>query len=158
MPRAVCLSGPPSIALSVLAILASVIFMILARMMDELKDFEKDKIANPTRPLPRGLISPSEMNKGIFVVFVLLMIFTGGVFAYGGVLPASLLLASCLYLWLMYKEFYIGKGWLIIHWSTLCLIRLSVFLSICLVFHSLLLLSHRHRLHGFTLAPTSRHP
>lgn len=110
MPRAVCLSGPPSIALSVLAILASVIFMILARMMDELKDFEKDKIANPTRPLPRGLISPSEMNKGIFVVFVLLMIFTGGVFAYGGVLPASLLLASCLYLWLMYKEFYIGKG------------------------------------------------
>ena len=110
LPRSVCLSGSPSIALSFLAISASVIFMILARMMDEMKDLEKDKIANPTRPLPRGLISPSEMNKAIFVVFGLLMIFTGGVFAYGGLLPAILLFASCLYLWLMYKEFYVGKG------------------------------------------------
>ena len=30
------------------------LFLIVLRMMDEYKDFDKDILAHPTRPLPRG--------------------------------------------------------------------------------------------------------
>ena len=33
------------------------IFITELRFMDELKDYEKDKIAHPDRPLPRGLVT-----------------------------------------------------------------------------------------------------
>ena len=35
-------------------------FIIELRFMDELKDYEKDKIAHPDRPLPRGLVSKNK--------------------------------------------------------------------------------------------------
>ena len=40
------------------ASVALLLFFAELRLMDELKDYEKDKIAHPGRPLPRGLVSP----------------------------------------------------------------------------------------------------
>ena len=36
-------------------------FIIELRFMDEIKDFEKDKVAHPDRPLPRGLVTPKQV-------------------------------------------------------------------------------------------------
>jgi acyl-coenzyme A synthetase/AMP-(fatty) acid ligase len=107
--RSGCLRNSPSITLSLLAIFSSVIFMVLARMMDELKDFEKDKLANPLRPLPRGLVSTVEMSRAILIVFCILLLCSGGFLLAGAPFAALLLFSSAVYLWLMYKEFYFGK-------------------------------------------------
>jgi len=104
-----CPSGLSVFAGGSVAVVASVLFMIAARMMDEIKDFEKDKLANPTRPLPRGLISAPEMQVGIRVVMGLLMLAGVSLFVFVSNLAGSLFLLSSIYLWLMYKEFYIGQ-------------------------------------------------
>lgn len=93
-----------------LALLASIVFMILARMMDELKDYDKDKIANPQRPLPRGLLTAQEMQSGIHVVFGLLILLSLSIGVVASPLSGLLILGSSLYLWLMYKEFYFGAA------------------------------------------------
>jgi hypothetical protein len=92
-----------------IAVLASVLFMIAARMMDEIKDFEKDKLANPTRPLPRGLISVAEMSMGIRIVMLVLIVFGVFMIASTSALSGMLFLLSSVYLWFMYKEFYVGQ-------------------------------------------------
>lgn len=104
-----CIRNSPRAELTFLAILSSMTFMILARMMDELKDFAKDKIANPLRPLPRGLISPSEMSRAVVLVFGILLAFSGLILFWGSALSSILLGFSVLYLWLMYKEFYVAS-------------------------------------------------
>jgi|GEM_PF-168783 len=93
----------------VFAIFASVLFMIEARLMDELKDFEKDKQANPTRPLPRGLISPLELGAAVKIVMVALFVLAGLIFMVGNPLSGFLFAGSAAYLWLMYKEFYVRQ-------------------------------------------------
>ncbi len=42
--------------------LGLLLFFFLLRAMDEYKDFDKDCIAHPDRPLPKGLISKNEMH------------------------------------------------------------------------------------------------
>lgn len=86
------------------------LFFVFVRLMDEVKGLEKDRIAHPQRPLPRGLISKHE---AVHILELLQMI----LFAYSLVLwvflqaGASLaFLAITVYLWLMNKEFGIG------HW------------------------------------------
>jgi 4-hydroxybenzoate polyprenyltransferase len=85
--------------------LGLLLFFFLLRSMDEFKDFEKDCVAHPERPLPRGLISKNEMEKliqslmfgmGVYSIFVGWMINLAAGFAY---------LIITLYLWAMYHEF-----------------------------------------------------
>jgi len=94
-----------------ISILGGVLFLGQIRFMDEYKDFEKDKIAHPERPLPRGLFSLAEFESFIrvfnFSMFgisilagVLISIRAGIYFAIGTV-----------YLYLMFKEFFL-KNWL----------------------------------------------
>lgn len=109
LPRSVCLQTQPSAALAILAIVSSVLFMVLARMMDEMKDFEKDKLANPGRPLPRGLISTQEMGRAIVGAFSVLLLLSAGHLLLSAQLQGLLMAISAVYLWLMYKEFYIGS-------------------------------------------------
>jgi 4-hydroxybenzoate polyprenyltransferase len=94
-----------------LAVFGGMVFLAQIRFMDELKDFEKDKVAHPERPLPRGLFTLEEFGRFIRVsnagmVFVsvlaaaLVSIRAGIYFAFGA-----------FYLFLMFKEFYL-KDWL----------------------------------------------
>ena len=106
-------TGLPSTFLAtVLAVLGGMLFLAQIRLMDEYKDFEKDKIAHPERPLPRGLFTHQEFGSWIFrfnVSMVLMSLLlgallnpvAGGLFAFGTI-----------YLYLMFKEFYLGE-WLV---------------------------------------------
>lgn len=85
--------------------LGVVVFFFKLRLYDEIKDFETDVIINPTRPLPRGLVSILEVKRGIeccLVLEILLFASTGTTGLVGILLASS-------YSLLMYHEFFIGK-------------------------------------------------
>jgi olefin beta-lactone synthetase len=96
-----------------LLFLAGVIFTTLIfiqlRLGDEVKDFEKDKIVNPTRPLPRGLLRPAEVRQAMHLVVILLLIASLALALFydppGGILLSS----AAVFGWLMYHEFFIGE-------------------------------------------------
>lgn len=87
-----------------------VLFFAELRLMDELKDFKKDQIANPTRPLPRGVLKPIQVERAIRLLAILMAVSSLVLFLF---LPTSGLLYGVvtIYLWLMFREFYAGP-WL----------------------------------------------
>ena len=98
----------PSLGLSIVGLL---LFFVVLRIMDEYKDYEKDLIAHPERPLPRGVLSVQQVQY-LIRWGILGMILTSSV----ALVLNSLVSAACYlvitgYLWLMYKEFYAGS-WL----------------------------------------------
>jgi 4-hydroxybenzoate polyprenyltransferase len=99
-------STPIQTGLSMVGLL---LFFFELRLMDEWKDYEKDKLAHPTRPLPRGLISPAEVRIGISVGMALMMAFTSllGFLNYSD--AAGMYGGITVYLWLMYKEFFVAE-------------------------------------------------
>lgn len=90
------------------AILINNLLFIQMRLGDELKDFETDKIINPTRPLPRGLYKTSEVMR-ILEVLLSLLIGLGLLIGVTLSVPGgcALVIAS-IFSWLMFKEFYIS--------------------------------------------------
>jgi 4-hydroxybenzoate polyprenyltransferase len=77
------------------------------RLFDEIKDYDKDKIIHPNRPLVRGLITLSEAKKTvafIIIIEILLSLFLG-------LKTLMFLTLVIVYSFLMYKEFFI-KEWL----------------------------------------------
>lgn len=83
---------------------------IQMRLGDELKDYENDKIINPTRPLPRGLLTADEVYRNLIgLLFVLIAggLLIGVTFSW----VAGLMYTICpIFAWLMFKEFYIGQS------------------------------------------------
>jgi 4-hydroxybenzoate polyprenyltransferase len=86
-------------------------FFALLRLMDEDKDLDKDRIAHPDRPLPRGLLDVGHVRRvirgaiGLMAAWSLVAASTTSAAAgaaYAGV---------TVYLWLMYREFYV-REWL----------------------------------------------
>ena len=94
-----------------LSIAGLLLFFVVLRTMDEYKDYEKDLIAHPERPLPRGVIPIQQVQRMIqWGIIGMTLISIVALFLSP---PAS---AFCYlfitgYLWLMYKEFYAGS-WL----------------------------------------------
>ena len=86
-----------------------ILFITELRFMDELKDFEKDKIANPTRPLPSGRISPQMVLKLVVITFLMLIGCSFLSFLFYNTTSSIYLLSSLFWLFLMYKEFFIPK-------------------------------------------------
>nr|WP_295899508.1 UbiA family prenyltransferase [uncultured Bdellovibrio sp.] len=84
-------------------------FFIELRLMDELKDYSKDVVAHPQRPLPRGLISVSAMKKVVNAGLVVMWVFAGLSFLLNSASAISYAL-TVLYLYLMYKEFFVGES------------------------------------------------
>ena len=86
-------------------------FFCVLRIMDEFKDFEKDTIAHPDRPLPRGIVTPGQVHTWIRVglVVMLLLAVISHSLSYSS--AALCYLGVIVYLWLMYREFFIG-AWL----------------------------------------------
>ncbi|MBC7690772.1 MAG: UbiA family prenyltransferase [Methylotenera sp.] len=84
--------------------------LVQMRLGDELKDHEKDKIVHPERPLPRGLLSLKEVHTGMSLLMGSLMALAALSAALYSPLGGSLLALSVIYVWLMYKEFFIGKS------------------------------------------------
>lgn len=96
-------------SLFMIGLLINTLLFIQMRLGDEIKDLDKDRIIHPDRPLPRGLLTVTEVMKVKILILVFLLI-------------ASLLIAinyswigglalgiSTVFAWLMFREFYIGK-------------------------------------------------
>jgi 4-hydroxybenzoate polyprenyltransferase len=75
-------------------------------MMDELKDLDKDRIAHPARPLPRGLISPEEVRSGLRIAIGLLLVVSVFIGLLWNPVAGVLLGLSVGYSLLMYREFF----------------------------------------------------
>ncbi len=84
-----------------------IIFIMELRFMDEYKDYEKDKIAHPDRPLPRGLISVTTVKKLISSFFAALVLISILSFTIFNPIAGGMFLLATLWLFLMYKEFFI---------------------------------------------------
>jgi 4-hydroxybenzoate polyprenyltransferase len=83
--------------------------LVLLRLADELKDFEKDKVIHPQRPLPRGLLTLAQARTAMRVVSLLLVLAAALGALYWTRLGGILLGVTVAYLWLMYQEFFIGR-------------------------------------------------
>jgi 4-hydroxybenzoate polyprenyltransferase len=105
-------TGQVSSSLSTwIAVIGGILFLAQIRFMDEYKDFEKDKIAHPERPLPRGLFTPAEFGAWITrfnIGMVILSFLTSWLL---NPISGVLFGAGTIYLYLMFKEFYVGE-WL----------------------------------------------
>jgi uncharacterized membrane protein YiaA len=95
---------------AILSFFALLTFIIELRIMDEYKDYEKDKIANVTRPLPRGLITLPECLRLIYVFLFALWLYALLAYFFFGPTPAIWLAIVNIWLYLMYKEFFIGTN------------------------------------------------
>jgi len=80
------------------------------RLMEELKDYKKDQIAHPGRPLPRGLVSPSEALRGVNAMAGLMVGLSLIIGLALNPVAGLLYLGLTAYLWLMYREFYVGES------------------------------------------------
>ncbi|MGI8619453.1 MAG: UbiA family prenyltransferase [Gemmatimonadaceae bacterium] len=83
--------------------------LVLMRMGDEVKDYEKDLLAHPGRPLPRGLITPAEMRSAIRFFALLLFVYAALLAVLCSLLAGALYAATVGYALLMYKEFFIPR-------------------------------------------------
>lgn len=86
-------------------------FFVLLRTMDDYKDIDKDLVVHPDRPFARGAFQRTEIqamiNRATVILFVM-----AGITALTGNPTAGLCYATVVgYLWLMYKEFFVG-AWL----------------------------------------------
>ncbi|MBM4253918.1 MAG: AMP-binding protein [Deltaproteobacteria bacterium] len=83
--------------------------LVLARIMDECKDYEKDCVVNPTRPLPRGLLTVGDMRLGIHTLTVAMTTIAFSLAYLQATWAAIMGLGATLYLLLMEREFFVGE-------------------------------------------------
>jgi hypothetical protein len=95
----------------VLAVMGLCVFFFQLRLMDELKDFKKDQIANPTRPLPRGLLSSTEVGRMIQRIQSIMFIASIALVLAGLVSAGIAYALTTFWLFLMFKEFFVSE-WL----------------------------------------------
>lgn len=87
-------------------LVGGLVFLAQLRFMDELKDVEKDRIAHPDRPLPRGLFTTDEFSRWI-VLFQSIMIALAALTAVFLNSSAGIYFGiGTAYLYLMYREFF----------------------------------------------------
>jgi 4-hydroxybenzoate polyprenyltransferase len=55
---------------AVAGFVGSLLFIIRLRLYDDVKDADTDRVENPTRPIPRGLVTIRELDVAAFVVLV----------------------------------------------------------------------------------------
>jgi 4-hydroxybenzoate polyprenyltransferase len=93
------------------ATLLGMLFLLTLRIMDEIKDFETDKVAHPERPLPRGLLTVAEAQRGVGLGLGTMLAASLVIAALGFIRAGLFYALTSGYLWLMYREFYCDR-WL----------------------------------------------
>ncbi|MCM2321762.1 MAG: hypothetical protein NDJ90_00700 [Oligoflexia bacterium] len=94
-----------------LACFGVLLFFCELRLMDEVKDFRKDVVAHPDRPLPRGVLQPAQVARVAHIGVLVMMLYGFALGASAGLPAAWIYLLITAYLWLMYREFFLGE-WL----------------------------------------------
>ena len=95
---------------TIIAAAGAFLFFAVLRIMDEYKDYEKDRIAHPHRPLPRGLLAPEQVAGAVNGLAVVMLLLGAAIGLRNSPAGLCYLLVTG-YLWLMYREFYAGP-WL----------------------------------------------
>lgn len=80
--------------------------LALLRIMDDLKDLDRDRVAHPDRPLARGALAPEQAARGVGVGVLLLVAGALALAGFGWVAAGSFLLLCALWAFLMYREFF----------------------------------------------------
>ena len=91
-----------AVATSTLGIIG---LLVLMRLMDELKDHAKDRLAHPERPLPRGLLTPDQVRRAVRLVGLALLGLAAAV-ATRDLVAGALYAFTVGYAFLMYREFF----------------------------------------------------
>jgi 4-hydroxybenzoate polyprenyltransferase len=98
------------LGLFLVGIFFNTLIFIQLRLGDEVKDFEKDKVVNPLRPLPRGLLSPQEVLRAMNLLSGIILLGSGGLSYFYHPLGALILALATLFGQLMYHEFFMGAA------------------------------------------------
>lgn len=93
----------------VVAVVGLTALLVVMRLMDELKDVDKDRVAHPERPLPRGLVT--ESNARVVLRWAVVTLFVCAVaLAFRDVLLGGLFGLCVAYSLLMYREFFAPRA------------------------------------------------
>lgn len=95
-----------TLALGATAIAA---LLVLLRLMDDVKDVSKDRLAHPKRPLPRGLVSVRDAKHAVTGMTLVLVGAAVVLALSNGTVPALWYVASLGWSWLMYREFHAAR-------------------------------------------------
>ncbi len=95
----------PSILKALLAVLASIAYLLHIRVIDEHRDFHHDNTHHVSRPIQTGLISKKELGKIDILSIAILL----GVALVSGVYATGVALFMLFYSYLAGKEFFIGE-------------------------------------------------
>lgn len=93
----------------VLSFIGIVFYFAMMRLIKEVRDIEKDKIAHPDRPLARGLISKKEAVQTIDILLLLFIAYGLIVWVLLQATAALAFFAIVFYLWLAHKGFFMRK-------------------------------------------------
>lgn len=83
--------------------------LALLRLMDDVKDFEKDCTAHSHRALARGVISLQQAQQMVHLMSFIMASVSLAMLMGGYQIPGICYTAITLYQWLMYREFFIPK-------------------------------------------------
>ncbi len=86
------------------------LIFIQMRLGDELKDLPKDRVVNPQRPLPRGLLLPEAVLRALKAIAAVLVLAGGAIAAMRSLPGGAALAITGIFAWLMYKEFYVAES------------------------------------------------
>lgn len=101
----VIVSSNPSIFKAILAVIASLAYLLHIRVIDEHRDFHHDNLHHPSRPIQVGLISKDELKRIDFCAIMVLLI----IGAYSGIHTTFLAVIMLIYSYLAGKEFFFGE-------------------------------------------------
>lgn len=87
------------------------LFFILLRLMDDVLNLEKDRIAHPERPLPRGVIKITTAKNMVDRLQIILFAYSMIIWVLLQETAGLIYLCVAIYLWLLYRNFFIGQ-WL----------------------------------------------
>lgn len=99
----------------------SLLFIVRLRVYDDVKDADADRIENPTRPIPRGLVSIRELD----VTGVVILLVEGALIAAVGPLTFTCWAIAAAWSILMRVEFFVSE-WLDRHPATFAISHMVV--------------------------------
>ena len=62
--------GDVNLLAAAAGLFGSVLFIVRLRLYDDVKDADTDRVENPTRPIPRGLVTVRELDVAALVLLV----------------------------------------------------------------------------------------
>jgi len=91
-----------------LTLFINLFLLLLLRWTDELKDHDKDVLAHPLRPIPRGLVKVKELKSIIEKTMILFLAFGALIFLFFSLPSLVFYIITLAWMHLMYKEFFVG--------------------------------------------------